>query len=87
MADAISETEDVRERSVPRDIGELIGVDEDEESDEDGRETSIKKLTEEHRMFNKIESFGHIHHASKDFSTMSEKLVNSLNNSPGAHRR
>ena len=46
MTDTIGETEDGGEASVPRDIGELVGVDKDEESNEDGRKTSIKKLAE-----------------------------------------
>ena len=69
MADAISEAEKGRERTIPRNISKLVCVDEDEESDEDDRKTSFKQFSEEHRMLNKIEGFGHVHHASKYFPT------------------
>ena len=37
LADTISETEDGGETSIPIDIGELVHIDEDEESDKDHR--------------------------------------------------
>ena len=46
MTDSIGETENVGEASVPRNIGKLLGVDKDKESDEYGRKTSIKKFSE-----------------------------------------
>ena len=68
MTDAIGEIEDGRERSVPRDIGKLVCIDEDEESNENGRKTSFKQFSEEHKVLNKIKSFGLVHYASKYFS-------------------
>ena len=37
-------------------------------------------------MLYKVEGFTHVHHATKDFTIMSKKIVNSFNYRPGTHR-
>ena len=70
---------------VPPNIYALEHVHEEEESDEDGREISVDELDKDHGPFNKIECFGHVHHAAEDVTTILDEVVDGLNDNPRAH--
>ena len=75
----------VREFAVPPNIYALEHVHEEEESDEDGREISVDELSEDDRPFHEIECLGHVHHTAEDITTISDEVVNCLNDNPRAH--
>ena len=67
LANAIAESEDGREETIPSNVGKLKLIDNDEESDKDLGEIGLKKLMEQKRMRNKIKCFCHISLTSKHF--------------------
>ena len=75
----------VREFAVPPNIYALEHTHEEEESDEDGREISVDELSEDDRPFHEIECLGHVHHTAEDITTISDEVVNCLNDNPRAH--
>ena len=85
MTNAVSHTEDRGETVVPSNVGILVDVDENEESNEDTREASTEKLLEQEGMFHQVEGFGHIHEATVHIPTIPGEVADSLNDSPGAH--
>lgn len=86
LADSIAQTEDVREYTIPPNIGILEHVNYDEDSDEDLWETGAEHLPEEQGMPNHIKCLGHVRLTGEDFRTIPKKISNSFNNSPGTHR-
>ena len=81
----VGDWEMVREFAVPPNIYALEHVHEEEESDEDGREISVDELSEDDRPFHEIECLGHVHHTAEDITTISDEVVNCLNDNPRAH--
>ena len=60
-------------------------IDEDEKSEEDGRETSIQHLAEQETVESEIESSSHVHGTAEDLRAIPQKVVNSLHNCPCTH--
>ena len=62
--------------------GILIDIYVDQESNEDHRESNIKKLLEEQLMFDKVKGLGHIHHATVDTVFIPKEVTDGLNDNP-----
>ena len=67
LANAVADTKNGREETIPTNISILEPIDEDEEPDEDLGETGLEELTEQKRMRDKIKCLGHISLTSKNF--------------------
>ena len=85
MFTSVGDGEVLGETVVPPHIDTLKDVHEEEESDEDGREISVDELSEDDRPFHEIECLGHVHHTAEDITTISDEVVNCLNDNPRAH--
>ena len=75
----------IRELVVPPYIYALEHVHEEEEPDNDAGEISIDELDKDDGPFNKIESFGHVHHAAEDITVIIDEVVDCLGDYPGTH--
>ena len=85
LTDAIGQAEDAGVVAIPTNIGKLIDVDENQESNEDDRESSSEKFFEEERVLHKVESLSHVHHAAEDITSVPEEVTDCLNDRPRAH--
>ena len=65
----------IRKLSIPPHIDALEHVHEEEEPDKDAGEISVDELDKDDGPFNKIESFGHVHHAAEDNHIYLRKLL------------
>ena len=64
-----------RELSIPSHIHTLEDIHEQEESDEDGGEVPVDEFDKDDRPLHKIEGFGHVHHATKDITTVPDEVT------------
>ena len=85
MLTTIGDREVIRKLSIPPHIDALEHVHEEEEPDKDAGEVSVDELDEDDGPFNKIESFGHVHHAAEDITAILDEVVDGLNDNPRAH--
>ena len=67
------------------DVGILVSVDEYEQSDEDGRQSSLQEFLEQDRVLYKVKCLSHVHQAAEDIPTIPQEVAGSLNDSPGTH--
>ena len=85
MLTSIGDGEVLGETVVPPNIDTLKHVHEEEESDEDGGEASVDEFDKDDGPFDEIERLGHVHHATKDITIVSDEIIDCLCHYPGAH--
>ena len=84
LADAVADGEAGRYFTSKLDIGELVDIHIDYESEEDGTELQ-KHLPKQDGELTNIKSFAFVHGASKHVGAISEEIPNCLHDCPGAH--
>ena len=78
LSTAVGHGEGWGQLSIPSDIGSLVGVDKDEESNEDRWEASSKHLPEEKAVKSKIKSLCHVHGAGENLRAIVQEVINSF---------
>ena len=84
LADAIADSEAGRDFSTKSDVGELLDVHVDNESEEDGAELE-RHLMEEHGEPTNIKGLTLVHRTSKDLGSVSDEVADRLDDGPGAN--
>ena len=82
LFDPIGDVELLGEATIPPDIRTLVDIHKNKESNEDERKILLNKFLKEYTEFYKVESFGHVHSATKDFRVVPEKVADRLHNQP-----
>ena len=78
MFHSVGDGKVVREDTIPSDIGALVDVHDEEETDEDPGEIKSNEFAEEGTKLNHIEGFTVIHKAAKNFGTIPQKVADGL---------
>ena len=85
MLHTIEDGEVVGEDPIPSNIGALVDVHDEEETDEDPGEIKSNEFAEEGTKLNHIEGFTVVHEATENFRSIPKKVAYGLDAEPGTH--
>ena len=85
MFHPVEDGEVLGEDPVPSNIGALVDVHDEEETNEDPGEVKSDEFGEESAKLNHIEGFTVVHKATKNFRSIPQKVADGLNAEPGTH--
>ena len=85
MLHPIEDGEVVGEDPIPSNIGALVDVHDEEETNEDPGEIKRNEFAEEGTKLNHIEGFTVIHEATENFRSIPQKVTDGLNAEPRTH--
>ena len=75
----------VGEDAIPSNIGALVDVHDEEETNEDPGEIKSDEFGEEGAKLHHIEGFTVVHEATENFRSIPQKVADGLDAEPGAH--
>ena len=85
MFHSVEDGKVVREDTIPSDIGALVDVHDEEETNEDPGEIKGNEFCEEGTELHHIEGFTVVHEATENFRAVPQKVADGLDAEPGTH--